>query len=167
MCSPATVRVFPTKLTCKSSKLIFTCSPPLEEATITSLSSTTHLHHVAFSTSDARIHIHNVLTDTTLFTLGPKTPSTKRITSLTFCTDPSVGAGTSLECNKVNANGSARILAAGDKDGDITLWDLEKRRIVGVMRSAHSSTSGGILKCEFLVGQKVLITTGGDNSLKV
>lgn len=34
------------------------------------------------------------------------------------------------------------------------------------MRAAHSSTSGGVLKCEFLAGQKVMITTGGDNSLK-
>lgn len=36
-----------------------------------------------------------------------------------------------------------------------------------MMRNAHSSVGGGIVRCEFLNGQKVMITTGGDNSLKV
>lgn len=145
-------------------KLIYTCEAPLQGATITAITNTTHLHHVAIATNTAQIHIHNILLDTPLFTLGPKVASTKRITSLTFCTDPTVGAGTSPE-GKVDAGGSARILAAGDDEGDVTLWDLEKRRIVGVMRSAHSD-AGGIVKCEFLAAQKVMITTGGDNSLK-
>lgn len=150
--------------------MIYTCSPSLEEAKITSITNTTHLHHVAIATSNGQIHVHNILTDTNLFTLGAKSASSssysKRVVSLSFCTDSSVGAGTSPEGKKTSASGSGRILAAGDTDGDITLWDLEKRRIVGVMRSVHSSASGGILKCEFLAGQKVMVTTGGDNSLQ-
>ncbi|KAF8453671.1 Utp21 specific WD40 associated putative domain-containing protein [Terfezia claveryi] len=155
----------------KTGKLIYTCTPNLGDAKITSLTNTTHLHHIAFSTTTSQIRIHNILADTTLFTLGPKLPPTsttsaKRVVSLSFCTDSSVGAGTSPEGKRITASGSGRILAAGDTDGDITLWDLEKRRIVGVMRAVHSSTSGGILKCEFLAGQKIMVTTGGDNSLK-
>ncbi|KAF8469092.1 Utp21 specific WD40 associated putative domain-containing protein [Kalaharituber pfeilii] len=151
----------------KTGKLKYTCLLSISPGTtITSLINTPHLHHIAFSTSDAQIYIYNILTDTLLFSLGFKAPSSKRITSLSFCTDPSVGAGTSPEGQKASHSGSGRILAAGDNEGDITLWDLEKRRIVGVMRSSHSSTGGGILKCEFLAGQKVMLTTGGDNSLK-
>ena len=146
-----------------SRKLIYTCPPPLPGSTVTAIANTTHLHHIALATSNGQIHIHNILADLPLFTLGPKFPSSKRITSLSFCTDPAVGAGTSPE-RKASGNSTTRILAAGDSDGDITLWDLEKRRIVGVMRAAHGN---GVVKCEFLAGQKVMITTGGDNSLKV
>ena len=147
-------------------KLIFTCSPKLEGASITSVTNTTHLHHIAFTTSTGQIHIHNILTDKCLFTLGSKLSTAKRVVSLSFCTDSSVGAGTSPEGKKATTSEPGRILACGDTGGDITLWDLDKRRIVGVLRAAHSSTSGGILKCEFLTGQKVMITAGGDNSIK-
>ena len=147
-------------------KLIYTCSPNLKGASITSVTNTTHLHHIAFTTSTGQIHIHNILIDKGLFTLGSKLSTAKRVASLSFCTDSSVGAGTSPEGKKTTTSGPGRILACGDTDGDITLWDLDKRRIVGVLRAAHNSTSGGILKCEFLTGQKVMITTGGDNSIK-
>lgn len=106
------------------------------------------------------------MTDKSLFTLGSKLSTTKRVVSLSFCTDNSVGAGTSPEGKKAATSGPGKILACGDTDGDITFWDLDKRRTVGVLHAAHNSTSGGVLKCEFLTGQKVMISTGGDNSIK-
>lgn len=161
------------------SKKVYTILSPLpapaapikSTPVITCLVQTPVISVLAIGYSAGEIHFHNILTDTPMFTLNSSAPGSiaassrgdKRVTSLSFCTDPSVGAGQSKSEN----TGGGKILAAGDDDGDVTLWNLKKRKVVGVMRNVHEGPSGGGVIVEWLAGQNVLVTSGGDNSVKV
>lgn len=56
------------------------------------------------------------------------------------------------------------IMASASIHGDIALWDLDKRKLVHVMRGAHD---GFIPSIQFLNGQPILVSSGADNSVKV
>jgi U3 small nucleolar RNA-associated protein 21 len=118
---------------------------------------------VGYSTGE--IHLHNIYTDTPLLTLNQNqfaaSSQLKGVSSLSFCTDPFVGAE---KANK--EEGAGRILAVGHCDGYVTLWNLEKRRVFGDIRNAHEPSPQGI-HVQWLSGQNVLVTSGVDNSLKV
>jgi U3 small nucleolar RNA-associated protein 21 len=120
---------------------------------------------LAIGYSTGEIHLHNIHTDTPLFTLNQNSlaasSQNRRVTSLSFCTDPFVGA----EKTTNQEQGGGRILAVGHDDGYVTLWNLEKRRIFGDMRHAHEASPHGI-HVQWLSGQNVLVTSGADNSLK-
>jgi U3 small nucleolar RNA-associated protein 21 len=107
---------------------------------------------------------HNILADLTIFRLKHQSASAtqNRITSLSFCLDPSVGAGEGGGTKDL-VGGSGRIMVASDSEGDVTIWDLSKRRVTGVLRNAHF---GAISKAEFMPGQNLMITAGVDNSIK-
>ncbi|KAI9011082.1 WD40-repeat-containing domain protein [Gaertneriomyces semiglobifer] len=47
--------------------------------------------------------------------------------------------------------------------GDLSIWDLDKRHIIHVMRGIHS---GAIHTAVFYAGQGVLLTAGADNTIK-
>ncbi|KAL7276956.1 rRNA-processing protein utp21 [Rhizina undulata] len=155
----------------KTGKKIYTVLSPLPLPTVptattpipTTLVQTPVISVIAIGYTTGEIHLHNIHTDTPLFTLNTLPPlaasqKRKRVTGLSFCTDPAVGAGKSADESQ-----GGKILAVGDDDGDVTLWNLEKRKIVGVMRSVHE---GCEVTVEWLVGQNVLVTSGGDNSVK-
>lgn len=160
------------------SKKIYTILSPLpapatptqSTSAITCLTQTPAISVLAVGYSTGEIHLHNILTDTPLFTLNASTPGIiaassrgkKCVTSLSFCTDPTVGAGKT----KREGEGGGKILAVGDSDGDVTLWNLKKRKVAGVMRNVHEGPSGGGAIVEWLAGQNVLVTSGGDNSVK-
>ncbi|KAL2312413.1 U3 snoRNP-associated protein Utp21 [Schizosaccharomyces pombe] len=55
------------------------------------------------------------------------------------------------------------ILASSNPIGDLSFWDLSKRRIQNVTYNAHF---GSLPKIQFLNGQPILVTAGPDNSLK-
>jgi U3 small nucleolar RNA-associated protein 21 len=57
------------------------------------------------------------------------------------------------------------ILATGSEDGDLALWDLNNRgRLVHLVRTAHE---GGVSTVEWISGQSLLVTSGGDNAIRV
>lgn len=55
-------------------------------------------------------------------------------------------------------------MATANMQGDIALWDLEKRNLVHVMKGAHD---GNITSIQFLNSQPILVTCGSDNAVKV
>jgi U3 small nucleolar RNA-associated protein 21 len=57
------------------------------------------------------------------------------------------------------------ILATGASNGSIATWDLSKGgRLLHVNREAHEQGVSGL---EFVPGQQLLISSSGDNSVKV
>ena len=57
------------------------------------------------------------------------------------------------------------ILATGSSNGSIASWDLSKAgRLLHVNREAHEL---GVTGLEFVPGQQLLISSSGDNSVKV
>lgn len=57
------------------------------------------------------------------------------------------------------------VLATGSADGDLAFWDLNSRgRLVHLVRNAHE---GGVSTVEWIPGQSLLVTSGGDNAIRV
>ncbi|RIA88602.1 Utp21 specific WD40 associated putative domain-containing protein [Glomus cerebriforme] len=56
------------------------------------------------------------------------------------------------------------IMASANTHGDITQWDLDKKKLYNVIKGAHD---GLIPSIQFLNGQAILITSGADNAIKV
>ncbi|TGZ82394.1 Utp21-domain-containing protein [Ascodesmis nigricans] len=156
----------------KTGKLIYTILSPIPATSvsaskaITTLVQTPAICVLAAGYSTGEVLLHNILTDTTLFTMNQPTTATasttKRVTSLSFCTDPFVGAG---KTTSDSAEGSGRILAVGHDDGFVTLWNLTKRRVFGELRNSHEPSPQGV-HAQWLTGQNILVTTAGDNSIK-
>ncbi|KAF8251672.1 Utp21-domain-containing protein [Wilcoxina mikolae CBS 423.85] len=153
----------------KTSKKIYTILSPIPSTQnaskkITTLVQSPVISVLAIGYSTGEIHLHNIHTDTPLLTLNQSqfaaSSQLKAVTSLSFCTDPFVGAE---KANK--EEGGGRILAVGHSDGYVTLWNLEKRRVFGDIRNAHEPSPQGI-HVQWLSGQNVLVTSGADNNIK-
>jgi WD40 repeat protein len=56
------------------------------------------------------------------------------------------------------------IMATAAMNGDIALWDLERKQLVHVMKEAHD---GSVVSMQFFNGQPILLTSGSDNAIKV
>lgn len=126
---------------------------------LTSVTPSPHHSIIALGFSNGLVYLHNLQTDEPLFQL----PSSNPITCLSFRTDTVPPPANST----AKAPGSSDMMAAGSSNGDITLWSLSTRRVLGVMKGVHSASTGGVIKAVFLPGQNVLLTSGGDNSIKM
>lgn len=93
--------------------------------------------------ADGRIIMHNLRFDTTLFTF---TVPDAQITSISFRTD-----------------GPSVLVAATDA-GRVTVWDLEGKKLIAVMKDVHQ---GPVVAARFLPEQPVMITSGTDNAIKM
>ncbi len=71
-----------------------------------------------------------------------------RISSISFRTD-----------------GSSHI-CVGSSKGDILFYDLNRRARIHLLKNVHSEEFGGVTRASFLNGQPIIVTSGGDNSLK-
>ncbi|KAJ1921187.1 rRNA-processing protein utp21 [Mycoemilia scoparia] len=96
---------------------------------------------VAVGLLDGRIILHNIKLDETLLTLHQE----GKVTAVTFRTD------------------ELPIMATASAEGDISIWDLDERRLIHVMRGAHD---GLIPSIDFLSKQPILISSGADNAIK-
>lgn len=56
------------------------------------------------------------------------------------------------------------LMSTGSPVGHIAVWDLEKRKLHSQIRCAHTAAVTGM---KFLPSQPLLVTSSGDNSLKV
>jgi len=54
-------------------------------------------------------------------------------------------------------------MASANMGGDITLWELDKRKLHHLMKGAHD---GMIPSIQFFNGQPILITSDADNAIK-
>ena len=57
-------------------------------------------------------------------------------------------------------------LCVGTTLGDLIFYDLDRRSRIHVLKNIHKETFGGITCASFLNGQPIVVTSGGDNSLK-
>ncbi|KAI8926926.1 Utp21 specific WD40 associated putative domain-containing protein [Entophlyctis helioformis] len=55
------------------------------------------------------------------------------------------------------------IMATANMYGDVSLWDLEERRLMHVMKGAHDAA---VHTCMFYNGMPILVTASSDNSIK-
>lgn len=55
-------------------------------------------------------------------------------------------------------------VASASPSGHIAVWDLDKRQLCCVMRSAHNSSVTGM---QFLASQPLMLTSGPDNAIKM
>ncbi|ORY08146.1 Utp21-domain-containing protein [Basidiobolus meristosporus CBS 931.73] len=108
---------------------------------ITSLTQTPVIDVIAVGLLDGTIVLHNIKKDQRIMTLKQE----GKVTSVSFRTD------------------DQHIMATANMYGDIALWDLDKRKLVHVMKGAHD---GLIPSIQFLNGQPILVSSGADNSVK-
>ncbi|XP_019740918.1 WD repeat-containing protein 36 [Hippocampus comes] len=124
----------------KTSKLLYTFAG--WSAGVTVLQQSPAVDVVGVGMATGRIIIHNIRVDETLMSFmqdwGP-------ITSLAFRTD---GPPT---------------LAAGSPQGHVALWDLERQQLAAQLRHAHKTA----VNASFLHNEPLLITSAGDNAIKV
>ncbi|KAK6347828.1 hypothetical protein TWF718_005652 [Orbilia javanica] len=148
----------------RSGKLVYSILPPktpngTDIGHLTSLSLSTHHSIVAMGFSSGIINLHNIQTDTSLFQLSSSAP----VTSISFRSDlipPPLKSSS-------DPPSPSDMLASASSNGNITLWSLKSRKAIGIMRGVHSSATGGISRATFLPGQNVLVTSGGDNAIKL
>ncbi|KAF9352917.1 hypothetical protein BGX26_009309 [Mortierella sp. AD094] len=108
---------------------------------ITCFTQTPVVDVIAIGLLDGSIVIHNIRTDVTIMTLKQE----GKVTAVTFRTD------------------DQHVMASANMYGDIALWDLDRQKILHVMKGAHDGT---IPSVQFLNGQPILMSSGADNSVK-
>ncbi|KAI9595640.1 Utp21 specific WD40 associated putative domain-containing protein [Syncephalis fuscata] len=108
-------------------------------AGITCLAQSPVVDVVAIGMDDGTTLLHNARLDESVLSVKQE----GRVTSIAFRTD------------------EAQMMAIGNATGDITLWDLEHRRLVHTMADVHD----GQVHLQFLNGQPILMSTG-INSIK-
>ncbi|OQR91426.1 hypothetical protein THRCLA_09001 [Thraustotheca clavata] len=100
---------------------------------------------VAIGLADGRIFIHNLKFDTTLMNFSQSKEG--RVTTLSFRSDD-----------------KAPWLASGTTSGAVIIWNLESQRMESTIYSAHD---GSIASAIFLPNEPLLLTSAGDNALKI
>ncbi|CAN3373466.1 hypothetical protein DIURU_003021 [Diutina rugosa] len=128
----------------KTGKLIYKSAEFAEP--ISALESAPVLDLVAVGTASGGVYLYNLKKGRTL---GPRVVvGESRVVSVSFRTD-----------------GSPH-LVAGLSDGSLFFYDLAKRMRIHVLTTAHQEAHGGVAKAQFLNGQPVVVSNGGDNTLK-
>ncbi|KAG0210099.1 hypothetical protein BGX33_005129 [Mortierella sp. NVP41] len=108
---------------------------------ITCFTQTPVVDVIAVGLLDGSIVIHNIRTDNTIMTLKQE----GKVTAVTFRTD------------------DQHVMASANMYGDISLWDLDRQKVLHVMKGAHD---GSIPSIQFLNGQPILMSSGADNAVK-
>ncbi|KAF9940858.1 hypothetical protein BGZ65_005881 [Modicella reniformis] len=108
---------------------------------ITCFTQTPVVDVIAIGLLDGSIMILNIRTDATIMSLKQE----GKVTSITFRTD------------------GQHVMASANMYGDIALWDLDRQKVLHVMKGAHDGTIPSI---QFLNGQPILMSSGADNSVK-
>lgn len=108
---------------------------------VTALAQSPVLDVVAVGLSDGTIVLFNLKFDQALFSVQQQGV----VTSLAFRTD------------------DVPVIASGNHQGDICVWDLSERRLVHFMQGSHDASVAGL---SFLHGQPILISNAGDNAVK-
>ena len=98
---------------------------------------------VAFGTDQGKVLLHNLKTDS-------------QVVSFSHAEQANV---TSVSFSQVS-----EVMSSSSADGELAIWDLDKRRVKTVLRGPHSGK--GIARAAFLPGEPLLMSLGMDNSLK-
>ena len=104
---------------------------------------------VGIGLGDGRVVLHNLKLDKEVAILRHSSGSP--VTAISFRSD--VGA-------------VIPTMVSADSSGMIVVWDLEKKKMLSLVKSAHRV--GGVASLAFLPGEPVMVSSGGaDNSLKM
>jgi U3 small nucleolar RNA-associated protein 21 len=109
---------------------------------VTSLAQSPALDVIAIGLHSGSIHIRNLRTDTEIMQFSQPQP----VQTLSFRTDGSP------------------FLASSSSTGRISIFDLNKRRIIHTVETSPTSQP---VNLQFLPGQPILLTTSKDNSIKL
>ena len=110
---------------------------------VTAIAQSPAIDVVSVGLADGRIVVRNIKFDETLFEF---TQTDGAVTDLSFRTD------------------NTSFLASSSSNGGVYIWDLEEQRLISSMPRAHDSQ---VCTCTFLQGEPILLTSGGDNALKM
>jgi U3 small nucleolar RNA-associated protein 21 len=113
---------------------------------ITTIAAAPVIDFLAIGTTEGICKIYNIKKAKTLKNIN--TGSKSLITSISFRTD----GNPHLVCSL--------------KTGDLFFYDLNKNSRVHLLSNIHKEEFGGVSKAQFLNGNPIIVTTGGDNSLK-
>lgn len=109
---------------------------------ITCLAQSPVVDVVAVGLLDGTVVLHNIKADEKIDSVRQD----DKVTAITFRTD------------------DEQVMATGNMQGDVALWDLSDRRLNHIMKNAHD---GYVTSLTFLNNQPILVTGGNDNSIKV
>ncbi|KAG0677697.1 hypothetical protein C6P40_000714 [Pichia californica] len=113
---------------------------------ITSITPAPVINFIAIGTSEGICKIYNIKKVKTLKNIN--TGSKSLITSISFRTD-----------------GNPHIVCSL-RNGDLFFYDLNRNARIHHSPNVHKEEFGGVSKAQFLNGNPIVVTTGGDNSLK-
>ena len=108
---------------------------------ITTLVQSPALDTIAIGLLDGTVILYNLKIETQILKFQQQGPAT----CISFRTD------------------GEHIMATSNNTGDVYLWDLGSKKLVYTMTSCHK---GAINTCFFYHGMPLLLTSGGDNSIK-
>ncbi len=108
---------------------------------ITTITASPVVDVIAVGLLDGTIIVHHLKADQNILVLHQE----GRVSSISFRKD------------------GFQIMASANSTGDIAMWDLEKGKVLHVLRSAHTANIPSI---HFLNGQPLLLSAGVDNSIK-
>lgn len=75
-----------------------------------------------------------------------------------------IRTGSSINSLSFRTDGPAH-LVAGHASGELTFYDLDRNARIHVIQ-AHRESHGGVSKVQFLNGQPIIVSNGGDNQIK-
>ncbi|GAA5808757.1 hypothetical protein MFLAVUS_002153 [Mucor flavus] len=108
---------------------------------ITCLAQSPVVDVIAVGLLDGTVVLHNIKADEKIDSVRQD----DRVTAITFRTD------------------DEQVMATGNMQGDVALWDLSDRRLSHIMKNAHD---GYVTSLTFLNNQPILVTAGNDNAVK-
>lgn len=134
----------------RTAKVVYKSQPALDGEQISCIEHAPALDIMAIGTSTGGVYIYNLRTAKIMgrrITASVKDVSA-RVAALSFRTDGS------------------HHLVAGLSTGELYFHDLEKNLRVHLYKNCHAESSGGVANVQFLNGQPIVVTNGGDNQLK-
>ncbi|KAJ3223138.1 hypothetical protein HK099_001485 [Clydaea vesicula] len=96
---------------------------------------------VAIGTLNGKIAIHNIKLDKELMSFSQE----GKVTAISFRSD------------------EHQHMCSANMNGDVAIWDLDSKTLFHVIKGAHD---GLIMSAQFINGQPLLVTGGGDNAVK-
>lgn len=120
------------------------------EESISSIETAPALDLIAIGTVKGGVYLYNIKKAKVVGDriMAASEDSGAKVVSLSFRTD-----------------GSPHLVAALS-NGDLFFYELEKKSRIHILRNAHREAYGGVSNAKFLNGQSIVVTNGGDNSLK-
>lgn len=128
----------------RSGKLLFTSDEfPSQISTIEPVPV---LDMIGVGTGSGQVFVYNIRKGRTVldFSVG----DTETVTSLSFRTDGTAHVG------------------VGTSSGSLVFYDLNNKRRAHVVRECHDESTGGVSRIQFLNGQPIVVSSGGDNLLQ-